>query len=99
MRMQRAEHDSFLGAIFILFTMVGLANYPLLLLTAAVTDETPWDVLEWSMPLVTLLLLFLLYPFAKLGWLAFDLMLRPMTPAELEWHRESDIEFEVDVDA
>ena len=99
MRMQRGEHDSFLGAIFILFTMVGLANYSLLLLTAAVTDETPWDVLEWSMPLVTLLLLFLLYPFAKLGWLAFDLMLRPMTPAELEWHRESDIEFEVDLDA
>lgn len=51
------------------------------------------------MPLVTLLLLFLLYPFAKLGWPAFDLMLRPMTLAELAWHRESDVEFEVDLNA
>lgn len=98
MRMQRGEHDSFLGAIFVLFTMVGLANYALLLLTAAVTDETPWDLLEWAMPVVTLLLLFLLYPFAKLGWIAFDLMLRPMTSDELEWHRASDVEFEVDRD-
>jgi uncharacterized protein (DUF983 family) len=98
MRMQRGEHDSFLGAIFVLFTLVGLANYALLLLTAAVTETTPWDLLQWGLPVVTLVLLCLLYPFAKLGWLAFDLMLRPMTPAELEWHRDSDIEFEVDRD-
>lgn len=99
MRMQRGEHDAFLGAIFVLFTLVGLANYALLMITAAVTDTTPWDLLQWGLPVVTLLLLVLMYPFAKLGWLAFDLMLRPMTPQELAWHRSSEVEFEVDRDA
>lgn len=95
MRMQRGEHDAFLGSIFVLFTLVGLTNYALLLITAAVTETTPWDLLQWGLPLVTLLLLVLLFPFAKLGWLAFDLMLRPMTAAELAWHREAEVEFEV----
>jgi uncharacterized protein (DUF983 family) len=96
MRMQRGEHDSFLGAIFVLFTLVGLANYALLLLTLALTDTTPWDLLQWGLPAVTLALLTLLYPFAKLAWLAFDLMLRPMSAEELAWHQQSDVEFEVD---
>lgn len=98
MRMLRGEHDAFLGAIFMLFTLVGLANYALLLIIAAMTDETPWDLLQWLLPLTTLLLLLLLYPFAKLAWLAFDLMLRPMTAEELAWHRASEVEFEVDRD-
>lgn len=98
MRLQRGEHDSFLGAIFMLFTLVGLANYGILLVTAAVTETTPWDLLQWGLPALTLVLLMLLYPFAKLAWLAFDLMLRPMTPGELAWHQQSDVEFEVDRD-
>lgn len=98
MRMQRGEHDAFLGSIFVLFTLVGLTNYALLLITAAVTEETPWDLLQWGLPVVTLLLLVLLFPFAKLGWLAFDLMLRPMTPAELLWHQQAEVEFEVNRD-
>jgi hypothetical protein len=28
------------------------------------------------------------YPFAKALWLAADLVFRPMTEAELAWHRE-----------
>lgn len=98
MRMQRGEHDSFLGAIFVLFTLVGLANYALLLVTLAVTKTTPWDLLQYGLPVVTLVLLVLLYPFAKLAWLAFDLMLRPMSAEELAWHRQSEVEFEVDRD-
>jgi len=34
-----------------------------------------------------------LSPFSKLIWLAFDLMLRPVTPAELEWHRTEAAEW------
>lgn len=30
---------------------------------------------------------FALFPFSKTIWLAFDLMLRPVTPEELQWHR------------
>lgn len=34
-----------------------------------------------------------LFPFSKLIWLAFDLMLRPVTPAELDWHRTEAAEW------
>ena len=40
-----------------------------------------------------------LLPVAKLLWLAFDLTLRPVGPAELEWHRAADSEFETERDA
>ena len=99
MRMQRGEHDAFLGSIFMLFTMVGLTNYALLLVTAAVTETTPWDLLQWGLPALALVLLFVFFPFAKLLWLAFDLMLRPVTAAELEWHRASTAQFDTERDA
>jgi len=49
--------------------------------------------------LLRLVLLFVLFPFSKLLWLAFDLMPRPATAAELEWHRASAREFETVRDA
>ncbi len=98
LRLQRGEHDAFTGSVFILFTLVGLVNYALLTITMLVTDDTPWDLLQYGLPLLTLVLLVVLFPFSKLGWLAFDLMLRPVTPDELAWHRSADVEFEVDRD-
>lgn len=98
LRLQRGEHDAFTGSVFMLFTLVGLVNYAVLTLTMLLFETTPWDLLEYGLPLLTLVLLILLFPFSKLGWLAFDLMLRPVTTEELAWHRSSDIEFEVDRD-
>jgi uncharacterized protein (DUF983 family) len=94
LRLQRGEHDSFTGSMFILFTLVGLVAYAVLVVTMLVTDTTPWDLLENGLPVLTIVLLVVLYPFSKLLWLAFDLMLRPVTPEELEWHRTSETEFE-----
>jgi hypothetical protein len=34
------------------------------------------------------------YPFAKALWLALDLIFRPMSPEELEWHRRGGREEE-----
>jgi hypothetical protein len=65
----------------------------------AVTDETPWDLLQWGLPGLAMVLLLVFFPFSKLLWLAFDLMLRPVTPQELEWHRRSEAEFETERDA
>jgi hypothetical protein len=31
-----------------------------------------------------------IFPFSKLLWLAFDLVFRPVTPEELEWHRSAE---------
>ena len=87
LRLERGEHDSFTGSMFILFTLVGLAGYAILAVTMAVTEETPWDLLDYGLPVLAVVLLLVLFPFSKLLWLAFDLMLRPVTQEELEWHR------------
>jgi uncharacterized protein (DUF983 family) len=98
LRLQRGEHDAFTGSMFILFTLVGLAGYAVIVLTLAMTKETPWGLLQYGLPVLALLLLVVLFPFSKLLWLAFDLMLRPVTPEELEWHRAADAEFETERD-
>jgi uncharacterized protein (DUF983 family) len=99
LRLQRGEHDYFIGAVFILFTLTGLLIYAVLTVTLLVTREVPWDLLEIGLPVLTAVALVVLYPFSKLLWLAFDLLLRPVTPAELEWHRETKTEWSSERDA
>ena len=99
LRLQRGEHDSFMGSVFILFTMVGLFSYAVLAVTMMVSEATPWDLLENGLPVLVIVELLVFFPFSKLLWLAFDLTLRPVTPEELEWHRASDAEFDTKRDA
>ena len=99
LRLQRGEHDTIMGSVFILFTLIGLFSYAILTVTLLATRATPWDLLEYGLPALVLVELFVFFPFSKLLWLAFDLMLRPVTPQELEWHRSSDVEFETERDA
>ena len=99
LRLQRGEHDSFTGSMFILFTLVGLVAYAVLAVTMLVSTATPWDLLEYGLPVLVLVEVVLFFPFAKLLWLAFDLTLRPVTPAELEWHRGAEGEFSTERDA
>jgi uncharacterized protein (DUF983 family) len=99
LRLLRGEHDSFTGSMFILFTLVGLAGYAILAVTMAATTETPWDLLQYGLPVLALVLVVALFPVSKLLWLAFDLTLRPVTPQELEWHRTAEAEFETERDA
>lgn len=99
LRLARGEHDSFVGSALILFVLAGLFTYAVLLVTLLATDETPWGFLEKGLPLVLLAAVPLFFPFAKLLWLAFDLLLRPVSDEELEWHRTSRSEFETERDA
>jgi uncharacterized protein (DUF983 family) len=99
MRLHRGEHDTIMGSVFILFTLVALAAYLAIVLALTLTDETPWGLLDTGLPLLTLALVLVFFPFSKLVWLAFDLMLRPVTPQELDWHRASEAEFETERDA
>ncbi len=52
-----------------------------------------WDRLEWAAPVAMIALPIILFPFTKLLWLAADIAMRPVTPAELEWHRTADARF------
>lgn len=99
LRLQRGEHDAFTGSMFILFTLVALVGYAVLATTLLVADATPWTLLEYGLPPLTIALLVVCFPFSKLVWLAFDLMLRPVTREELEWHRNADAEFDTERDA
>jgi uncharacterized protein (DUF983 family) len=90
LRLERGEHDFFLGAMMF---NIALAEGSLALVLVAVIlgswPRVPWDVLEIAGPVLMLLAPFLFYPFSQLAWLAFDLLLRPLTVDELEWHRGS----------
>lgn len=95
LRTERGEHDYFIGSMMLNFVMTGgllLVAIGVLLVTNGPTDTT-WTVLQWGGPIAMIVLPFLLFPWSKLVWLAFDLMLRPVTPAELEWHRASTSEW------
>jgi uncharacterized protein (DUF983 family) len=90
LRLERGEHDFFLGAMMF---NIALAEGSLALVLVGVIvgswPRVPWDALEIAGPLLMVLAPFVFYPFSQLAWLAFDLLLRPLTNEELEWHRGS----------
>ena len=88
LRLQRGEHDYFVGSMMILFVLAGSLLLGVLVVTLVVAwPDVPWDLLQNGLPILMLIALPALFPFSKLLWLAFDLMLRPVTPEELDWHR------------
>ena len=88
LRLQRGEHDYFIGSMMILFVLAGSLLLGVLVVTLVVTSpNVPWDLLQDGLPILMIVALPALFPFSKLLWLAFDLLLRPVTPAELDWHR------------
>ena len=99
LRLQRGEHDTQMGSAFILFTLIGLFSYAVLTITLLSTRTTPWDLLQYGLPALVLVEVFVFFPFSKLLWLAFDLLLRPVTPAEMAWHHAAEAEFETERDA
>ena len=100
LRLQRGEHDYFTGSMMILFVLAGSLLLGALVVTLLVTwPNVPWDLLQNGLPILMVVALPALFPFSKLLWLAFDLVLRPVTPSELEWHRTSTTEFDTERDA
>ena len=88
LRLNRGEHDYFIGAYLVNLVAVELLVALLLAVFVVVTyPATSWTTLEWSAVLLSLVGAFACYPLAQVFWLAADLWLRPLTPQELEWHR------------
>ena len=87
LRIERGERDYFIGSmllnlvlgeLLVAFIMVGviLASRP----------RVPWEFLEIALPAMAVLFPVLCFPFSKLTWLALDLLVRPVTAAEMAWH-------------
>ena len=96
LRLQRGEHDYFVGSMVLLFGMAGLFTYAVLVVTMLVTRSTPWDLLQNGLPVVVIVAVVAFFPFSRLLWLAFDILLRPVTPDELDWHQRAGAEFSTD---
>jgi uncharacterized protein (DUF983 family) len=89
LRLHRGESDYFIGAYLLNLVAVELLFALLLSVVVIVTyPDTPWVLLQWSGLVLIVAGAAICYPFAKAIWLAADLMLRPMTEQELNWHRE-----------
>src|SRR5579871_6075790 len=87
LRLNRGESDYFIGAYLVNLVAVELLIAALLAVVLVVTyPRTPWNALEWGAVVLSLIGAFACYPFSQVLWLATDLWLRPVTPAELAWH-------------
>jgi uncharacterized protein (DUF983 family) len=90
LRTERGEEDFFLGAMmFNLVLSEGVLAVFLVGLVVATWPEVPWTFIQYGGVALMALAPFVFYPVSRTIWLAFDLLLRPLTEEELEWHRTS----------
>ncbi len=87
---ERGERDYFIGSM--MFNLaVSETLFAIVFVSALVSTwpNVPWDTLEWAAPVGMLAAPFVLFPFSKLAWLGFDILVRPVTPDELALGSES----------
>lgn len=90
LRTDRGEQDFFLGGMMwnIVFAE-GLLVVFALLFGMATWPDVPWTLLQWGSIALMVIAPFLFYPFSLCFWLACDIWIRPVTPEEMDWHRDS----------
>ena len=94
LRLERGEHDYFVGSLMLNYVITGtLLLVTLAVVLVAMWPEVPWTAFQYGGPLAMVVIPFAIFPFTKLLWLALDLMMRPATPEEMEWHRASSSEW------
>ncbi len=92
-RLDRGENDYFIGAYMVnLIAAEVLLAAGLLVVLLATWPAPPWDAIQYGGVALMIVLPVVTYPFTELLWLAFDLVFRPLTPAELQWHREGSLD-------
>jgi hypothetical protein len=90
MRLDRGEEDFFLGGMMWNIVMAEGALLLAALLVGILTwPAVPWTALQWGGIVLMVVVPFLFYPISLTVWLASDILIRPVTPEEMEWHRAS----------
>lgn len=93
MRLHRGEADYFIGAYLLNLVVIEILFAVLLgAVVIATYPNTPWTLLQWSGVVLIGGGAIVCYPMSKAVWLAFDLILRPMSPEELAWHKRGGVE-------
>ena len=81
---ERGERDYFIGSMMFNLVVSEMLFAAVLVATLVIAwPNVPWDTLQWAAPLGIGVAPFVLFPFSKLLWLGFDILLRPVTPDEL----------------
>lgn len=89
-RTERGEEDFFLGSMmFNIAFSEGVLAVLLVGLAIATWPDVPWTFLQYGGVALMAAAPFFFVPFSRTAWLAFDLLLRPLTAEELAWHRQS----------
>lgn len=89
-RMDRGEDDFFLGAmVFNIALSEGILAVLLVGLCIILWPDVPWTGLQIGGIILMILAPIFFLPFSRTLWLACELLFRPLTAEELEWHRAS----------
>ena len=84
-RFERSSDNYFAGAMLTNIIIAELIFVVLLVGTLWATwPEVPWDLLQYGGAAAMVVLPIALYPFSKVTWLAADVLIRPVTPEELQ---------------
>jgi hypothetical protein len=51
--------------------------------------DVPWRLVQWGGIALILALPLIFYPVSLTAWLASDILIKPVTPEEMDWHRSS----------
>jgi uncharacterized protein (DUF983 family) len=87
--LDRGESDYFLGAYLLNLVAVELVvTAVLVIIGLATAPDVPWTLLTYGGAAFALVAAIACYPLTKVLWLAFDVMLRPVTTEELALGRE-----------
>jgi len=82
---ERGERDYFIGSMMFNLVVSELLFATTFIVTlVAAWPNVPWDTMQWAAPLGMGAAPFVLFPFSKLTWLGFDILLRPVTPDEVQ---------------
>lgn len=90
MRTDRGEEDFFLGGMMWNIVMAeGALLLSMVLIGVLTWPDVPWNALRWGGTVLMVVVPFLFYPLSLTVWLASDILIKPVTEEEMEWHRRS----------
>jgi uncharacterized protein (DUF983 family) len=91
LRTERGEEDFFLGAmVFNIAISEGLLAGLMVAVMLATWPNVPWNLLWFGGIALMIAAPIAFYPVSKTLWMAAELLIRPLSPEELHWHRESE---------
>ena len=84
LRFRRSDDNYFSGAMFF-GLLIGETIFAVSLLATIVASwpDVPWDAITYIAPVGMIVVMLILIPVSKVVWLGVDLLVRPVTSAEL----------------